>query len=170
MDFEEARILAFAWWASNIVGLIFVLVAIKSTRLARFMFVLLFGYASWVNYTLSHENPDVYLDYADHAIGVYTRFILGWFSHHITALVTIIAAGQLCIAVGMLLNRSFVTLACIGVIVFLVAIAPLGLYAAFPFSLTVSFAAFLIIKRDRKEYLWKGRHVGTNLAGGHLVR
>lgn len=169
MDFQEAKTVAIAWWASNIVGLLFVFVAFKSTRLARLMFVLLFGYASWVNYTLSHQNPEVYLDYADQAMSLYAGFIRGWFSHHITTLVTVIALGQLCISLGMLLNRSLVTLACIGVIVFLTAIAPLGLYAAFPFSLTVSVAAYLIIKKDSREYLWKGRRVAPNMADGHLV-
>lgn len=169
MDFQEAKTVAIAWWASNIVGLIFVFVALKSTRMVRLMFVLLFGYASWVNYSLSRQKPEVYLDYADHAVGLYAGFIQGWFSHHITTLVTIIAAGQLCIAIAMLLNRSLVTLACIGVIIFLTAIAPLGLYAAFPFSLTVSVAAYLIIKRDSKEYLWKGGRIRPNIADGRLV-
>ena len=36
-------------------------------------------------------------------------------------------------------------------------------------SLTVSVAAFLIMKRDGKDYLWRGRHFGTHVADGHLV-
>lgn len=169
MDFNDADFLAFAWWISNIVGLIFVFVALKSTRLARLMFAILFGYASLVNYNLSHHDPNVYLDYADHSIVPYADFIRGWFSGNITVFVTAIAAGQLVIAIGMLLNRAMVTLACIGVISFLAGIAPLGLYAAFPFSLTVSVAAFLVIRNDRKDYLWKRGDVAPILSKKELA-
>ena len=159
MEFNDAGVLAFAWWASNIIGLLFVVVALKHTRGARLMFAILFGYAAWVNFDLSHTDPQVYLDYAATAVGFYSSFILGWFSGHITAFVSAIAAGQLLIAVGMLLRKSFVTAACAGVIIFLAAIAPLGVYAAFPFSLTVSVAAYLVIRSDDKEYLWKRNRV-----------
>ncbi len=55
------------------------------------------------------------------------------------------------IAMGMLLRRIWVKLACIAAI-FLLAIAPLGIYAAFPFSITVSLAACFIIKNDNNNY------------------
>lgn len=44
--------------------------------------------------------------------------------------------------------------ACIGTIIFLAAIAPLGVGAGFPFSVTVSIAAWFIIRRDDLDYLW----------------
>jgi hypothetical protein len=159
MDFSDAGFILTAYWISNAVGLIFLFVAFRWTRLARLMFALLFGYAAFVNYNLSHTNPSVYLEYASHAVGFYAAFIRGWFGDHITIFVSCIAAGQLLIAVGMILRRAFVTIACVGAIVFLMAIAPLGLYAAFPFSITVSVAAWLILRRDRKEYLWTGSAV-----------
>ena len=154
MDYKDAGFLSLAYWGSNIVGVLFLIVAYRWPRIARGMFAMLFGYAAWINFSLSNNTPTVYLDYAEHALSIYSGFIKGWFSENISVFVSFIAAGQLLIAVGMLLRGTFVTLSSIGVIIFLVAIAPLGYYAAFPFSFTVSWAAFMIIKRDAKQYLW----------------
>jgi len=155
MDYSDSGMVVIAYLGSNIVGLMFLFVAYRWSQIARGMFALMFGYAAWINYNLSHTEPDAYLDYAEYALGFYADFIGGWFSQNITFFVTLIAAGQLLIAVGMVLRKTFVTLACIGVIIFLTAIAPLGFYAAFPFSITVSFAAFLIIKKDDKQFVWR---------------
>ncbi len=118
------------------------------------MFSLLFVWACWVNYKTAHEQPGIYLDYSRKAIGIYRDFINGWFSGHITAFVSCIAIGQGLIAVGMLLKGMWVKLACTGAIIFLVSIAPLGYYAGFPFSLTVSLAAYIIIRKDKLDYVW----------------
>lgn len=159
MDYADDNMVSLAYWGSNVVGLAFLLAAYKRPRLARLMFTLLFGYAFWINYNLSRTAPEAYLTYAEHAAGMYTIFIEGWFSRHITGFVTFIAVGQLLIAVGMTLNRYWVSLAGAGAIIFLMAIAPLGYYSAFPFSLTVSFAAYLITRSDDKDYLWKSLNV-----------
>ena len=148
---------------SNIIGILFLWVAIKKPPLARLMFVLLFGWACWINYTLSHQQPEVYLDYAKAAIPWYADFINGWFRQHITEMVTLVAIGQGLIAIGMLLKGWWVKLACIGVIIFLIAISPLGLYAAFPFAITVCLAAYFIIKKDSLDDLWKFRTKHKNV-------
>jgi len=142
---------------SNVVGLLFLLAAIKKPYVARLMFVLLFGWAFVANYTLAHEKPEAYLEYADFSIQWYRSFIYGWFSRHITQMVTLIAFGEACIAIGMLLKGWWVKLACIGVIIFLMAIAPLGIYAGFPFSITVSLAALILIRKKQFDYLWRFR-------------
>ncbi len=155
MDYNDAGFVRLAYWGSNVVGLLIVLAAYKSTRIARVAFSLLFGYAAWTNYTVSHTDPTAYLDYAEHAIPAYSEFIKGWFSEHITIFVTIIAIGQLLISLGMLLHRTFIDLACFGAILFLMGIAPLGYYAAFPFSVTVSIAALRILNGSDKKLIWK---------------
>jgi len=147
-----------AYTVSNLVGLGFLLTAVKWPKAARLLFVLLFGGASWFNYTTCHASPEAYLMYAEPSVfGFYTRFINGWFSEHITLFVSLIAIGQGLIAIGMLLNNLWVKLASLGVILFLTAIAPFGIYAAFPFSLTVSLAAWLVMKTDNLNYLWRFR-------------
>ena len=140
---------------ANIVGLLFLWAAVKKQPLARLLFVLLFGWACWLNYTLSHEKPEAYLTYANAATTLYADFINGWFRQHITEMVSLIAIGQGLIAIGMLLKGWWVKIACIGVIIFLIAIAPLGMYAGFPFAITVGIAAYLILKKDSFDYLWK---------------
>lgn len=140
---------------SNIVALLILWAAVKRPYLARLMFVVLFGWASVYNYTLAHQRPEEYLNYAESAIKWYSDFIRGWFSQHITEMVSWIAIGEAFIAVGMALRDWWLRLACLGVIIFQLAIAPLGAYAAFPFSIIVSIAAFLILKKKDSDYLWK---------------
>mgnify|MGYP001547281332 CR=1 FL=1 len=146
------------WLISNVAALLIVGAALWKPKLARLLFLLLFGWACWMNYTTSHNNPNVYLEYASLTpLTVYSKFINGWFKEHITVMVTLISIGQGLIALGMLLNGRWVRLACIGAIIFLMAIAPLGVGSGFPFSITASIAAWIIIKKDNLNYLWKLR-------------
>lgn len=152
MHFDDFYTLYLAYGISNIVGLLLLWAAVKSPKVARLLFSLLFGWACWVNYTTSHARPEFYLSYADHSIGIYADFIRGWFSRHITPVVSTIAVCQGLIAFGLWLRNWPFKLACTGIIVFLLAIAPLGLYAAFPFSLIVSGAAWFMLKNEVKIY------------------
>lgn len=155
MNYDNAQTLIIAYAASNVVGLLLLWSAYKNTKVARFLFMLLFIWASWINFTTARVNPEIYLEYGKQSIDIYSRFINGWFASHISLFITGIAFGQGLIALGMLLNGKWVTWASLGAILFLMSIAPLGLYAAFPFSITVSMAAFIILRRDDKAFLWK---------------
>jgi hypothetical protein len=155
MDFDNPRTLIIVYAISNLIGLLYLLAAIKKTKLARLMFVLLFGWASCFNYILCHKHPEAYLMYGKGSVQFYANFINGWFKSHVTLFVSLIAIGQALITMGMLLKGIWVKLACIGVIIFLLSIALLGMYAAFPFSIFVSLSAYFIIKKDDKDYLWK---------------
>ncbi len=149
---------------TNVAGLLLWYCASRSTRLARLFFFLLFGWACWFNLHTALNNPTLYLMYSNGSADLYSRFIEGWFSRHITATVSVIAIGQGAIATGMLLKGNWVRLACAGSIVFLLAIVPLGLNSAFPFSLTAAAASYLIWRNDPLTYLWKHKqpeHVQT---------
>ena len=150
---------------SQVVALLLLLVAWKNTRVARFLFFLLFAWASVTNLTISTNNPKVYLEYADTALPFYRDFIYGWFSRHIQLMVPLIAFGQMVIAVSMLLKGWWVKAACIGAIIFLFAIIPLMVGSGFPFSLIVSWAILLVLKHDQKEFIWikPGRSPSTGL-------
>lgn len=154
---KELEIYLIPWIISNVVGILMLLAAYKKPRLARGMLFLLFGWASWFNYTTAHATPEVYLDYASMSVGLYSEFIMGWFSHHITPFISVIAVGQGMIALGMLLRGLWVKLGCIGAIIFLMSIAPLGVGAGFPFSITVSIGAYLILRKGEHDYLWVSR-------------
>ena len=155
MDYNNTTLLVTVYTISNIVGLLFLWAAIKKPKLARLLFLLLFAWASWMNFSTSRNLPEVYLDYTQFAIGPYKAFINGWFQYHISAMVGLIALGQAMIAAGMLLTGIWLRLACIGAIIFMLAIAPLGVGAAFPFSITVSLAAYFILRKDDKNFLWE---------------
>ncbi|MFI5140428.1 MAG: hypothetical protein ACHQIM_21590 [Sphingobacteriales bacterium] len=155
MNYNDTHFLIIACTISNIIAVLILWISIKKPKLARLLFFLLFGWACWLNYTTCHDHPQVYLSYAHFSIGLYKNFINGWFKDHITVMVSFIAAGQGLIALGMLLNGVWVKTACIGAILFLMAIAPFGIGSGFPFSLIVSFAAYFILRKDDKSYLWK---------------
>jgi hypothetical protein len=140
---------------SQVASIIILIAAWKKTRWARGLFALLFFWAAATNMYIGIEKPNTYLLYADMAVAPYRDFINGWFSHYNHILIPLIAIGQFFIAIGMLLKGIWVKLACIGSIVFLLSIAPLLVGAAFPFSLTVSIAAWLIYRNDDKNYIWK---------------
>ena len=140
---------------SQVVSIIILIAAWKRTRWARWLFSALFLWASVTNMYLGLTDPDSYLDNARFAIPLYQDFINGWFSYYNHIIIPLIAVGQFFIAIGMMLHSWWVKLACIGSIIFLLSIAPLMVGSAFPFSITVSIAAFLILINDDKNYIWK---------------
>ncbi|ERM84686.1 hypothetical protein P872_23540 [Rhodonellum psychrophilum GCM71 = DSM 17998] len=125
--------------------------------------MLLFGWASWLNFTVAQQNPGDYLAYAELSIPVYRDFINGWFKTNIREMVTIISVCQGLIALGMAFKGIWVKLACIGSIVFFLCISPLGVGAAFPFPLITAFAAYMIIRKDNMDYIWKFKKVNENI-------
>lgn len=140
---------------SNAVALLLLWAAWKRSRLARLLFFLLFGWASWANWTTALYNPQFYIEYADLTfLNVYKQFIHGWFSNHITEAVGFIATCQALIAVSMLLKGWILKTGAIGAIVFLLAIAPLGVGSAFPFSFIASAALYFILRNRENDYLW----------------
>jgi len=152
---ENLELYLIPWVIANVSGLIIIIVAYKWSKWGRILFSLLFGWACFINYTTVHATPEVYLEYASMALPLYSRFIEGWFSENIISMVTLISAGQGAIAIGFLLRDWWVKLAGIGATLFLLAIAPLGVGAGFPFSITVSVAALIILKKDELKYIWK---------------
>lgn len=117
---------------------------------------LIFGWAVWINYDTCHEHPEAYLEFGRYAMG-YSSFINGWFRGHIKGMVSTIAAGQGLIALAMSYRGQWVRAACMAAIVFLLAITPLGLGAAFPFPLILAFAAGKLLYQTMAWPLWSKR-------------
>ncbi len=144
------------WTISNTIAVLLLVAAIKNPKLARLLFAIIFAWACWLNYTTAHNNPEDYLNYTTLTpFDLYQDFISGWFNEHITSMVTIISIGQGLIAIGMLLKDWLVRLACIGAIIFFLAITPLGIGSAFPFTIITIVAIYFILKNDNLNYLWK---------------
>jgi hypothetical protein len=138
--------------ASNVVALLLLITAIAWPRTARVAFVVIFLAAGVFNAYTAFTTPESYLMYGEMALlPFYQAFIYGFFAQNTTALVLLIAAGQ--IAVGALLaNRGFfLRLGVLGAIVFLAAIAPLGVGSAFPFSLIAIVALLVMQARLRRR-------------------
>jgi hypothetical protein len=144
-----------AYIISNIVAILVLWAAWKQQRIARLMLFLLFAWASWTNWKTALGNPQFYIEYADLSfLSAYKQFIRGWFSRHVVEMVGFIATCQAMIAVSMLLRGKILKTGIIGAIIFLLAIAPLGVGSAFPFSIIVSFALYLIFRNRTSDYLW----------------
>ena len=141
---------------SNVVAILQLTAAIKWPRIARVSFFLLFAWASWTNWKTSQQTPQFYLDYADFTWSRWYRtFINGWFAEHIKSVVGFVAICQGLIAVSMLLKGRTFKSGCIGGILFLVSILPLGIGAGFPCTATMAIALFILLKKNSSFFLWK---------------
>lgn len=140
------------WSISQLISIVILVLAIKKPVWTRYIFAVIFISAGVFNLITSSNTPQAYLMYADTAVGFYREFINGWFKEHVTLTVSVIAFGQLLIGAGMIAGRRWMVLGCLGIIAFLLAIAPLGIGSAFPFSLTVSVAAYFVYRHYQTRW------------------
>jgi predicted membrane channel-forming protein YqfA (hemolysin III family) len=63
----EDQMIWVAYSVSNILAVLFIWVSIKRPKLARLLLFLLFGWASWFNYSTAHQQPDAYMMYVTSA-------------------------------------------------------------------------------------------------------
>ncbi len=156
MDFSNHQTLLIAYASSNLVALVLVLLSWKKPVIARFLYVLLFVWVSGVNVNTALYAPQLYLDYAEHAFFAFYRdFIEGFFSQHITAIVSTIAVCQFLIGISLLLKGKIFQLGALGGILFLVSIAPLGVGSAFPSSLIMAAGLYLLLQQNVDRYGWQ---------------
>lgn len=146
--------------ASNAVAVAILGLACVRPRAVRWVWVAIFVWAATVNAWTATHTPWAYLAYAALTPSAWYRtFIEGWFSRHIPEMVLAIAAGQLVIATLLARNGGLRRLGVAGAIVFLLAIAPLGIGSGFPFSLTAA-ASLLVMER----HLHAARRIGPSPA------
>ena len=143
------------WSISNGIALVILATAFRWTKLTRLLLFMVFAWACWLNYNTAHKTPDDYLIYATFTpFEMYHNFIVHWFKSNIVPTVTLISIGQGLIALGITLKGLVVQIACVGAILFFIAIAPLGVGSAFPATLIAAAATMLILKKDNLNYLW----------------
>ncbi|MGG7665512.1 hypothetical protein [Dyadobacter sp. BHUBP1] len=131
-----------AYWLSNAFAVVLIATSKRYIPFTRLMVLLIFLAAAAVNTYIAIDAPWAYQDYADTAIPLYKKFILGAFMSIITPMVLTIAFCQLLIAISMFAGRQALKIGCWAGIIFCVSIAPLGLYAAFPATLLLAIALF----------------------------
>ena len=127
---------------SNAIALVVLAMAWVKPHVSRIALGVIFLLASAVNSWTAITTPTEYLIYREFSLlEVYRSFIDGWFSQHITEFVLAIAVGQLLIGIGIMLRSRYRQVAIVGVVIFSVAIAPLGVGAALPCTLLLAIAA-----------------------------
>ena len=130
---------------ANLTALAVLALVVWRPAVARWMIAGVFVWASITNTMTALGTPEVYLEYAALTPSAWYRdFITGWFSGHIRAMVLSIAAGQMLIAALLAMPRPWRRLGVLGAVVFLAAIAPLGVGSGFPFSVTFGAAVVLV--------------------------
>jgi len=136
---------------SNIISLILIFICYKYTKTGRIIFGIIFVLAGIFNIYEAFKSPDIYA----RVFGVtavfpfYKKFIYGFFSSHASLIVSLIGGGQ--IAVGlMLFTTSLYKIGVIGGIIFLLAIAPLGVGSAFPSTVLMAVALFFIYQKSSR--------------------
>ena len=160
------------WLAPHLISIavavLMALAAWKRPNLGRALFAALFLWAAVVDARVALRDPGVYLDYAKLTDSpTYRAIIEGPFARHITAYVLIIALGQLCIGIGMLLRGAATRTAALGAMVFLLALAPLGVGSAFPATAILACGALLLLRRRFDRTLFR---VIRELAGREGAR
>lgn len=113
--------------------------------MTRVLFVLIFTGAGFFNIYNAITDPQVYQTYKELAVlAFYREFIDGFFSEHTQLFILIIGVGQLFIGTFLIGSGRLFSMGVIGGTIFLVAIAPLGFGSAFPATLLMVCALFII--------------------------
>jgi hypothetical protein len=140
---------------SNIVFGLTIAGALKKPMWTRIFLAGFFLGASIFNGITSVKSPGFYFFYASGALPIYREFINGAFSHYITPFVFTIAIGQFLIFLGLILKHRWTQLACVGGILFGLAIAPMWVGSAFPAIVLMAIAFFVLLKRYKHDYILK---------------
>jgi hypothetical protein len=148
-----------AFIIANGVAVVLLLLAWKQPRIARILFSILFIWACYTNWHVALTKPNDYLFYANLTFSnVYKSFILGWFKTHIPQMIGFIATCQGLISISFLLKSWIYNIGSVGAIIFLLAIAPLGVGSAFPCTVVMAVALYILLREKKPGYLWHKPH------------
>ncbi|PWT77600.1 MAG: hypothetical protein C5B59_03775 [Bacteroidetes bacterium] len=152
---------------SNLLAILCVIAAWKKPMWARIFLAAFFLWAAFINSRFAWLNPKVYLNYAQlTGFSLYKNFILGYFSNHISPFVFTIAAGQFLIFLGLILNNGLTRTACIGGIIFGLAIAPLGVGSGFPTTVLMAIAFYILLnKYPEHDFIWNLTQYTDSVSG-----
>jgi hypothetical protein len=147
---------AFLHASALVLALVLALFAWRRPRVGRLLYVLLFVWASAVNWTTALTTPSVYLEYGPLALlDLYREIIYGLFAPAVIAFVGAIATCQGLIALGLVFGGTGARVARAGAIAFLIAIAPLGVGSGFPATLIMAFGAAFLRGEALEGPIWR---------------
>jgi hypothetical protein len=135
---------------SHLAAATYVFIAWRWPRAARWIIGVGFIAAGIFNiWTVSHS-PGLYVvGFGPHAFPPYRRFIYGAFARHTVPFILSIACGQIAAGFLSLAPLPWRRLGNLGVIIFLLAITPLGLGAAAPSTLIFAAGVALLFRESR---------------------
>jgi len=140
---------------SNLFFLLCAMTAVKKPIWARLFLAVVFLWAAVVNTRTALIHPEVYLEYAGLTpVPFYRAFINGYFSQHIPTFILCMSTGEFLIFVGMLLTTKWVKLACLGGILFGLAISPLSVGSAFPATLLMALSFWILFNKNGHASIW----------------
>lgn len=135
---------------TNIVAILLIIICYKWPKIGKIAWGIIFILAGIFNIFTVIKDPQAYLGYRDNALGFYKFFIDGVFSSFTIFIVSLIGAGQILVGIFLLKKRKLFLLGILGGIIFLVAIAPLGIGSAFPSTLLMAISLVLLYIRYKK--------------------
>ncbi len=146
----HANIFSLTYLVANMVSLLVLIAAISRPAVARVMLSLIFIGAGLFNAVMGIREPALFMTYgAMTPLLAYEQFIYGAFRNNITAIVLSISICQLVAGIFIASRRTMMILGLIAVIIFLVAIAPLGAGSAFPSTLLLAAAAVILLFKEK---------------------
>jgi hypothetical protein len=135
---------------TNIIAILLIFVCYKWPKIGRVVWGIIFILAGIFNIFMVNKDPQAYLNYRDNAVEFYKFLIDGVFHSFTILIVSLIGAGQILAGILLLRKGKFFLLGILGGILFLIAIAPLGIGSAFPSTLLMAISLIVLYKRYQK--------------------
>ncbi len=134
---------------SNVVSILLIFICYKWHKTGKILWSLIFSAAGIFNIITVFKTPHVYVEaYGQAAVfSFYKNFIYGVFNNHTTLFVTLIASGQILVAILLFMRKGLFKFGIIGGIIFLIAISPLGTGSAFPSTIFMAVSLIILYKK-----------------------
>jgi hypothetical protein len=140
----------FPYVITHLIAILLIVICYKRPNTGKVAWGIIFILAGIFNIFMVIRNPYAYLSYRDHAVEFYKFFIDGVFSSFTIFIVSLIGAGQILVGFFLLRKGKLFLLGILGGIVFLIAIAPLGIGSAFPSTLLMALSLMILYIRYKK--------------------
>ncbi|MHB2148438.1 hypothetical protein ACX8XP_05225 [Calditrichota bacterium LG25] len=136
---------------SNVFSLALIFICSRWFKAGKILWGVIFFAAGAFNILTAFTSPHIYVEaYGPSAVlPFYRDFIYGAFSRYTALYVTLIGVGQITTAGLLLLSHRTFRLGILGGILFLLAIAPLGLGSAFPCTLLMAVSLVLLWRKGQ---------------------
>lgn len=146
-----------AYIITNVIAILTAVISMLWPNAGRvFLSGIFIGAAAFNAFTAS-GNPGLYLQFGELTTSEFYRsIILGPFSEHLQAYIFMIAGCQVLIGAFLLYKGKLMKTAMLAGIVFLLAIAPLGVGSAFPSSLILATALVILLRKKIEYSIYEG--------------